>query len=292
MSDDLRGRGTGGDDSGDDFSVPDEFNPDDFDMGGADDTHGADAHDVNGAHDENGSNDAHGSDGMSFSDEELEAALAGFEQEFNDAGNGGNGGDGTDAHGAGDNVTMTGGVDSDGTDTGSDHGDHDDLSAQFEDELAGLLGNKAKAAVIITRIASARLLAALCQLSDISADCIGSPDGAIAVLRNLDGDGPEAAARDITIVVSGLTVVLAVNRADKLEATMYLQGKPEQTFAPPILFSATPPFVEDLMLGISSLDDLKRQGTKTIASASMDRDQALAVLAEHTKTGRGGTNDD
>ncbi|WP_204316738.1 hypothetical protein [Bifidobacterium ramosum] len=259
-------------------------------MGGADDTHGAGTHDVNGAHDENGSNDAHGSGGTSFSDEELEAALAGFEQEFNDAGNGDSGSaDAPDSSAA--DVRDDGISDGDGSDSG-DHGNHDDLSAQFEDELAGLLGNKAKAAVIITRIASARLLAALCQLSDISADCIGSPDGAIAVLRNLDGDGPEAAARDITIVVSGLTVVLAVNRADKLEATMYLQGKPEQTFAPPILFSATPPFVEDLMLGISSLDDLKRQGTKTIASASMDRDQALAVLAEHTKTGRGGTNDD
>ncbi|WP_236036737.1 hypothetical protein [Bifidobacterium simiiventris] len=239
----------------DDLNVPDEFNPDDF-----------------GLNDANGSRDTNGT---SFSDEELEAALAGFEQEFNDSGNGD---DSSDPHDDGVASADTAG------------GDRTDLSAQFEDELAGLLGNKAKVAVVITRIASAELLAAFCQLSDISADCIGSPDGAIAVLRNLDGDGPEAAARDMTIVVSGMSVILAVNRADKLEATLYLQGKPAQTFAPPILFSATPPFVEDLMLGISTLTDLKKQGVKIVASSDYDHDAAMKILAEHTKFGRGGSS--
>lgn len=241
----------------DGLDVPDEFNPDDFGM-----------------------NDPDGADGTSFSDEELEAALAGFEQEFNDSGAG---------DGSGDD---SGSADDDGehdAQDGANAGDASpaDLSSQFEDELAGLLGNKAKAAVIITRIASAELLAAFCELSDISADCIGSPDGAVAVLRNLDGDGPETAARDMTIVVSGMSVILAVNRADKLEATLYLQGNPAQTFAPPILFSATPPFVEDLMLGISTLDDLRKQGITTVASSDYDHDGAMKVLAEHTRFGRG-----
>ena len=46
----------------------------------------------------------------------------------------------------------------------------------------------------------AELLAAFCQLSDISAACIGANQGAVAVLKNLDGDGPEAAAKDLTTV--------------------------------------------------------------------------------------------
>ncbi|WP_236023824.1 hypothetical protein [Bifidobacterium miconis] len=223
------------DDRHDDTDKPDDLNPDDF---GADDAH--------------------------FSDEELEAALAGFEQEFKD---------------------------DDATDDGAqDRNDQPaDLSSQFEDELAGLLGNKAKAAVIITRVASAQLLAAFCQLSDISADCVDSPEGAVAVLRGLDGDGPEAAAKDLTTVVDGMAVVLAVNRADKLEATMYLRGKPGETFAPPILFNATAPFVEDLMLGIGGLDSLKAQGATIVASSSMTHDQAMQVLAEHTRFGRGGS---
>ena len=77
-------------------------------------------------------------------------------------------------------------------------------SLKFEDELQGLLGNRAKVAVIITRLTSPRLLSAFCELSDISAQCIGSAQGAVAVLRNLDGDGPEAAVKDMTIVVAGM----------------------------------------------------------------------------------------
>ena len=50
-------------------------------------------------------------------------------------------------------------------------------------------------ALIVTRIASADLLAAFCQLSDISAACIGANQGAVAVLKNLDGEAPEAAAK-------------------------------------------------------------------------------------------------
>lgn len=100
----------------------------------------------------------------------------------------------------------------------------------FDNELAGLLGNKAKVALIVTRLASAELLAAFCQLSDISAACIGANQGAVAVLKNLDGDGPEAAAKDLTTVVSGMAVILAVNRADKLEVAMYVQGEAGQEF--------------------------------------------------------------
>ncbi|RSX57713.1 hypothetical protein [Bifidobacterium samirii] len=193
-------------------------------------------------------------------------------------------------------ASQTGGMPADGASGGAD----DDLAgivepdagesfaAGFDDELAGLLGDKAKAAVLITRIASARLLAAFCQLSDISADCLASQSGAVAVLRNLDGDGPEAAARDITTVVSGMTVVLAVNRADRLDATLYLQGEAGQTFVPPVLFSTTPPFVEDLLLGIAKVADVTAQGVETVSSSSLDREQAMQVLAEHTRFGRGG----
>ena len=126
-----------------------------------------------------------------------------------------------------------------------------DPSLGFDNELAGLLGNKAKVALIVTRLASAELLAAFCQLSDISAACIGANQGAVAVLKNLDGDGPEAAAKDLTTVVSGMAVILAVNRADKLEVAMYVQGEAGQSFAPPVLFTSTPRFVEDLVRDIA-----------------------------------------
>ena len=230
-----------------------------------------------------GNDDRHGGDDgfdddIHFSDEELEAALDGFEKEFRDS-NAAAGEPANDA--AADSLADDAGA--------ADFGQAQeaDTAAAFDDELQGLLGNKAKAAVLITRVASARLLAAFCQLSDVSADCIGSEEGAVAILRNLDGDGPEVAARDLTIVVSGMSLVLAVNRADKLEATVYLQGKPGQTIAPPLLFTSTAPFVEDLLLGITDEDGLIGTGMKVEQSADLDHDQAMAVIAEYTKFGRG-----
>lgn len=165
-----------------------------------------------------------------------------------------------------------------------------DPTMTFDDELEGLLGNKAKVAMLITRLTSPQLLAAFCQLSDISADCVGSREGAVAILRNVDGDGPESAAHDLTIVVSGMSVVLAVNRADKLEATMYLQGNPGQHFVPPVLFNATAPFVEDVMLGISSVDALRESGLTIVSSADLDHDRSMAIIAQHTRFGRGASH--
>ena len=152
-----------------------------------------------------------------------------------------------------------------------------------------MLGNKAKAAAIITRLTSAELLAAFCQLSDISAVCIDDPQGAVAVLHNLDGDSPEAAAKDLTTVVSGMPAILTVNRADKLEATLFLQGQAGEQFAPPILFASAAPFVEDLMLGITPLEDILSD-RKSFDSADLDHDGALAVLAKHTRFGRGNSS--
>lgn len=213
--------------------------------------------------------------GMHFSEEELEAAMAGFEQEFKDA-----------------EATKNERADNPSSESSESSGIDDMLNAaedslKFEDELQGLLGNRAKVAVIITRLTSPRLLSAFCELSDISAQCIGSAQGAVAVLRNLDGDGPEAAVKDMTIVVAGMPAILAVNRADKLEATMYVEGKAGKTFAPPVLFTSTAPFVEDLMLGITDMNALEQADMTIFDSADLDRDAAMSIIAEHTRFGRG-----
>lgn len=115
-------------------------------------------------------------DDMHFSEEELEAAMAGFEREFNEA-----------------EAAKQRESQAEKTDDDSDAADvlnAAQSSLQFEDELQGLLGNRAKTAVIITRLTSPQLLAAFCQISDISAQCVGSEQGAVAILRNLDGDVP------------------------------------------------------------------------------------------------------
>jgi hypothetical protein len=247
--------------------------------------------------------DESGNDESHFSDEELEAALAGFEQEFlngdlagqandgsktsPDRGESGSGDEGPqETHESDDPDPSSIGPRAIDPDTAAEDA-RTIAHIDFDEELQGLIGNKAQTAAIVTRLASAQLLAAFCQLSDISADCLASDQGAVAVLRNLDGDAPEAAVKDLTTVVSGMPAILAVNRADRLESTLYLQGEAGQSFAPPILFASTPEFVEDLMLGIDAVRDLKAQGFHVVDSSSLSHEDAMKVIAEHTKFGRG-----
>ncbi|MDF7664171.1 hypothetical protein PT282_05790 [Bifidobacterium sp. ESL0763] len=231
--------------------------------------------------------DGDSGDGLHFSDADLEKAMEGFEKEFADEKR--------------DEAAMADGDDGDDSSASGDgHADNaSDGDAQsvagaaeetlnFDEELQGLLGNRAKVAVLITRLASADLLAAFCQIADISADCLADESGAVAVLRNLDGDAPEAAAKDITRVVGGMPVVLAVNRADKLEATLYIGGEPGQHFSPPILFTATPAFVEDLMLGIADKAALAGQGKHIVDTGGLDRKKAIRIISEHVRFGRRG----
>lgn len=194
-----------------------------------------------------------------FDDEELARAFDHIEEEFNNAA------------------------------TDATHDDMDELETglSFEDELQGLLGNKAKAAMICTRLRDVDLLAAFCQIADISADCVHSEQGAVAVLHNLDGDGPEAAAIDLTKVVGGLSALLVVNRADKIEATIYTSGKAGEQLPPPFVFPTLARFVEDIMLGIGTMQEVRDEGITIIDSNSMNKDEAFDVIARHTHFDRG-----
>ncbi len=225
-----------------------------------------------------------------FSDEELEAALAGFEKEFAEEA-GSNSPDAPDMSNMLDASGMPDLPDVSNIEHVEipDDASEIDPSVGFDEALAGLLGDKAKTAALITRVASAELLAAFCQLSDISADCVGSNQGAVAVLRNLDGDSPEAAARELTTVVTGMSAILVVNRADKLHITLYAGGVAGSELAPPILFNSTPRFVEDLMLGIVTVEQLKTHGLEVINSAQYDHASAVQVISKHTRFGKGGS---
>ena len=64
---------------------------------------------------------------------------------------------------------------------------------------------------------------------------------------------------------------------------MYVQ-EAGQSFAPPVLFTSTPRFVEDLMLGIVTLNQLKTQGFEVVDSADSTMTRRMQILANHTMT--------
>lgn len=205
----------------------------------------------------------------SFDDEELERALEGFEREFQENR------DGTAQDGHGDGNDPERDLQQDLSEF--EHG------LTFDEELEGLLGDKAKLAMLCTRLQDADLLAAFCSLADISAQCVQANEGAVAVLRGLDGNAPESAAQDLTKVVTGLSALLVVNRADKIEATVYMGGQAGEQLPPPFVFPTLAPFVEDMMLGISTMDGLRESGVDIVDTNSIDHDGALSIIARHTR---------
>jgi hypothetical protein len=202
--------------------------------------------------------------GDGLSDSDVAKALEGFEEDFKDL-------DGFGVDGP------------QGLKESGSSNDLSDFDDPLESELEGILGDKAKAAMLITPLQQPELLSAFCVLADVSAYCIGADQGAVAVLKNLAGSSPEAAAKDLTTVISGLSVVLAVNRADKLEAKLWINGEQGSDFAPPILFMNVAEFVEDFMIGSTDLDGLKANGLTIVDSGKMNRGEALKVIAAHTK---------
>ncbi len=205
-----------------------------------------------------------------LSDEEIDKALSDFESEFASF----------SAHDGSSGQDL-------GDDWGQDLGDGLDQDLDqledFDEQLQGILGNKAKVALLITQLRSARFLAALCKLSQISALCLDSPQGACAILTDLDGDRPEQAAKQLTSMVNGFGLVLAVNRADKVDMHLWTGGQEGDSFAPPLVLSSTALFVEDLLTGSLSLKDLQEQGADLIDSGKMSQVEAYEVIGEFLK---------
>ena len=65
------------------------------------------------------------------------------------------------------------------------------IDPHFNDELEGILGNKAKVALLLTNVAKAGILAAFCKGCGIDAHCVEYNQGSFAILRDLEDDGPE-----------------------------------------------------------------------------------------------------
>lgn len=213
----------------------------------------------------------------SFTDEELDAALANFEREFDV-----------------NNIDSSSNVENSNESSGSSSTKSEELNnsdnlkdgdqipeaidmttlhrskeaeeaakkfeenTSFEDTLEGLTGQKARSAVISTYVNKADLLAAFCKISKISAICVPSETGSIAILRNLNNDEPECAVVRLSELLGPVAMILLVNRANKLDASVYEAGKTKEMFLPaPLALTILPDEVADVVLGVSAMKDFQ-----------------------------------
>lgn len=135
------------------------------------------------------------------------------------------------------------------------------IDPHFNDELEGILGNKAKVALLLTNVAKAGILAAFCKGCGIDAHCVEYNQGSFAILRDLEDDGPEQTASIISRAMEGVGAILCVNRADRLKITIWFAGEchPEEQIAP-LFLEAFDPTIEDLLIGVQKIEDLDVAG--------------------------------
>lgn len=243
----------------------------------------------------------------SFTDAELDAALASFEREFNnansvnDAGNSGNSADDSSEDSA-DNSADDSSDDSESSDS---YGIYDDIpdtidlskmhrskeaeeaarkfeeETSFEDTLEGLTGQKARSAIIITYCEGADLLSAFCKISQIPSICVMTGTAAVALLKNLDNDEPEAAVLRLSDLLGDMEMILIVNRANKLETSMYKYGEKRDAFLPsPVALTFLSEEVEDVVLGLKTMKDF-HPSVESFDPEDITFDGALSICKKY-----------
>ena len=151
----------------------------------------------------------------------------------------------------------------------------------FEDTLEGLTGQKARSAIIITYCEGADLLSAFCKISQIPSICVMTGTAAVALLKNLDNDEPEAAVLRLSDLLGDMEMILIVNRANKLETSMYKYGEKRDAFLPsPVALTFLSEEVEDVVLGLKTMKDF-HPSVESFDPEDITFDGALSICKKY-----------
>ena len=210
----------------------------------------------------------------SFTDAELDNALAGFEKEFQEKENLSNS----------NNEELL-------EDSNSNNQENNSIEeamrgieeANFEEDLQGLLGNKAKVAMIIAYVEPAKLLAAFCKMANVSARCFSEEQGSVAVLKNLEGNGPEEDVKKFVEFFFGMDVMLITNRADKITAKIYQAVKEPQEIVAPMALAVWSRDVEDLAICMENADSLEKRGLEMFNSDDLSDLESYKIFQKYGK---------
>jgi hypothetical protein len=147
---------------------------------------------------------------------------------------------------------------------------------EIPDDLADLLsGGKLQMAALVTPVAEPTALVGALALAGIQADVIGSPTGALAVLRDLEGDAPKASAAAMSAVLTGAEIVLAARGDGQITTTRYSDGACLGDVPLPIVLAAAPVEIEDIITGALALSDIEG----VISTDGVGRGKALRMIA-------------
>jgi hypothetical protein len=148
------------------------------------------------------------------------------------------------------------------------------------DDLSGLDEAPATVAVVVTQVAAAGPLAALCAIEKVAVDVVPSTVGALAVLR--DPAEGAAVAGAVSRRLGGNLVVQLERREERISAVRWTDGVRGDELPAGLVLSDAPAVLEDLLLG--SLDVAGVEGV--VSSVGMSRWRAMRLLASSARAGR------
>ncbi|WP_242636134.1 hypothetical protein [Myceligenerans salitolerans] len=170
-----------------------------------------------------------------------------------------------------------------------------DLGVEVPDDLSGLTQNSSvpDLAVLITQIAGAEPLAAAASLAGLDLDAVPTEVGALAVLRDPSGSGPDDAAAALSQVVRGVPLVQVTRKGEQLTCVRWTDGERGDEISPALLLGGAPQTVEDVLTGYAKVADLEG----VVASGEIGRLKAMRMLssaarkARRASRGKPGTKD-
>ncbi|WP_225997661.1 hypothetical protein [Myceligenerans pegani] len=160
----------------------------------------------------------------------------------------------------------------------------DDLGIEVPDDLSELTqpSSEPDMAVLITQIAGAEPLAAAASLAGLDLDAVPTEVGALAVLRDPTGGGPDAAAAALSQVVRGVPLVQVTRKGEQLTCVRWSDGERGDEISPALLLGGAPQTVEDVLTGYAKVADLEG----VVASGSIGRVKAMRMLASAARKAR------
>jgi hypothetical protein len=153
------------------------------------------------------------------------------------------------------------------------------VSEDVPDDLSEL-DEPVTVALLVTQVAEAEPLAAVCSLAGVQADVVASGVGAMAVLR--DPRAGAAAAAGVSRLLAGTQLVLLERRAGAIAATTWSGGTQGEDVAPGLVLAEGPTLLEDLLLG----DLAAAEVDGAVASTGISRFKALRLLTRVGRRGR------
>lgn len=159
-----------------------------------------------------------------------------------------------------------------------------DLGLEIPNDLSGLTqpSSDPDLAVLITQIAGAEPLAAAASLAGLDLDAVPTEVGALAVLRDPSGSGPDDAASALSRVVRGVPLVQVTRKGEQLTCVRWSDGERGDEIPPALLLGGAPQTVEDILTGYAKPADLDG----VVTSGSIGRMKAMRMLTSSARKAR------